>query len=640
MAHHQQLLDWIENQLINNTLTLGDELPPDRELAHLVGMSQNHIRESLKHCEEIGILRLFEGRRKSIIAVLNREPAASAGTALGLYLAGAKSPRQDLLNTCMLLEGYALAGPTYDESALPELERILEAMQDATTSLSAFHDLEADFHIQLGRLSNNALISALLATLRDAMIESRFELVTQVPLWSATANRLRMEYRAIIDAVRSGDSALARTLLQANLHERFAEAGHQLEKPQAAPPEEPVASNQIQPVEVPEIEPMPNRWGQTLDPDLLNALATIQPKGSEGAAADELAPALDTTSLPVVRVSGTDEWGQDVPAPTQPAEVKGEKDEAAAPAGTGGSADQDLSEAPEARDVPTGSGVRKRRGTVSAAVHATVPTPAATVVAPETPTAGKTDDEPQETPAEPDTPLQPESDESSPEAPAVIPAETSSDAEPHAEPDEEPEAVPERPRHYPRLPAADLREKLKQEEARLAALAANAVETDHEAGTEGSLTDSPQGQPVAPIRGQGATATPAEPAQADTSQSLTDTAKALADRAKSFDLLGYFGFRQGPAATQRPAPEAPEENAEPLDAPEQGWEESDQPREKLREGYEYADEDYDDYVDEAPEEDSGQVEDSEQVEDRPSPEPQVAPRLRPQGKKKKKKKRR
>lgn len=274
MAHHQQLLDWIENELINQTLHLGDNLPDDRVLAREVGISQNHMRESLKHCEEIGVLRLYEGRKKSIIAQLVREPAASAGPAISLYLASSRSPRQDLLATCLLLETHALTGPSYDQSAFEELDRILEAMQDTGTSLSDFHDLEADFHIQLGRLSGNVLTSALLATLRDAMIEARFELVSQVPLWSATASRLRMEYRAIVDAARSGEAALAQTLLKANLQERFAEAGHLVDIDAW---EQQGSSVNLEPVEVDTQELVPDEWGGPIEPELFEALATIQP---------------------------------------------------------------------------------------------------------------------------------------------------------------------------------------------------------------------------------------------------------------------------------------------------------------------------------------------------------------------------
>lgn len=334
MAHHQQLLDWIENELVNQTLHLGDELPDDKELTQRVGMSHNHMRESLKHCEEIGVLKLYEGRKKSIIGVLVCEPATSAGPAIGLYLASSRSPRHDLLTTCLLLENFALAGPEYDSTAFMELDRILDELQEHTGSLTDFHEYEADFHIQLGRLSGNPLISALLATLRDAMIEARFELVSQVPLWSATATRLVMEYRAITDAARSGDPALAQTLLRATLQDRFTEAGHalHLEDPQQGDLTD--AQFTLKPLDVESLELTPGTQSGSLDPRLYQALFTIQPKEASAHSPAHGSPP------------------QDTPAP--------EDDRAS----------EQPPEASSPADQPTPPESRKLPGTVGPAVHA------------------------------------------------------------------------------------------------------------------------------------------------------------------------------------------------------------------------------------------------------------------------------
>ncbi|WP_237233929.1 FadR/GntR family transcriptional regulator [Rothia nasisuis] len=319
MAHHQQLLDWIENELVNQTLHLGDELPDDKELTQRVGMSHNHVRESLKHCEEIGVLKLYEGRKKSIIGVLVREPAISAGPAIGLYLAGSRSPRQDLLTTCLLLENFALAGPEYDSTAFVELDRILDELQEHAGSLTDFHEREADFHIQLGRLSGNPLISALLATLRDAMIEARFELVSQVPLWSATATRLVMEYRAITDAARSGDPALAQTLLRATLQDRFTEAGHplHLEEPQQGDLTD--AQFTLKPLDAELLELATGAQGGSLDPHLYQALFTIQPKDASADSQPQDAQAHGTSAPEEDCASEQSPSEQSPEAPSSPA---------------------------------------------------------------------------------------------------------------------------------------------------------------------------------------------------------------------------------------------------------------------------------------------------------------------------------
>lgn len=371
MSKHQKLLDWIESELISRTLHLGDQLPDDRELARVIGLSQYQIRESLKHCEEIGLLRLYVGKRKTILSELLREPAVSAGPAIGLSLASSASPQRDLFQTCLLLESHAVSTTPAHQAAYPELERILQRMSDPATSLSDFHDLEADFHIQLGQLSGNTLISALLATMRDSMIEARFDLVSQVPLWSATATRLRMEYRAILDAVKSEDPALARTLLIANLKERFAEAQVPLDF-EAPTSEGQTLSSNLVPVDIEDQDLVPEQWGGPITPGLFDALQNIQPREADRH---------KQQTLPEFREEKPEGFPDGQAAQEARQEPEPRADFVSEPQATSTSSLPETLEnsAPQPptvlRAVPTGSATRRRKGTVSPVVHATIITP-------------------------------------------------------------------------------------------------------------------------------------------------------------------------------------------------------------------------------------------------------------------------
>ena len=371
MPKHQKLLDWIESELISRTLHLGDQLPDDRELARVIGLSQYQIRESLKHCEEIGLLRLYVGKRKTILSELLREPAVSAGPAIGLSLASSASPQRDLFQTCLLLESHAVSTTPAHQAAYPELERILQRMSDPATSLSDFHDLEADFHIQLGQLSGNTLISALLATMRDSMIEARFDLVSQVPLWSATATRLRMEYRAILDAVKSEDPALARTLLIANLKERFAEAQVPLDF-EAPTSEGQTLSSNLVPVDIEDQDLVPEQWGGPITPGLFDALQNIQPREADRH---------KQQTLPEFREEKPEGFPDGQAAQEARQEPEPRADFVFEPQATSTSSLPETLEnsAPQPptvlRAVPTGSATRRRKGTVSPVVHATIITP-------------------------------------------------------------------------------------------------------------------------------------------------------------------------------------------------------------------------------------------------------------------------
>lgn len=558
MSKHQKLLDWIESELISRALHLGDQLPDDRELARVTGLSQHQIRESLKHCEEIGLLRLYMGKRKTILSELLREPAVSAGPAIGLSLASSASPQRDLFQTCLLLESHAVSTTPAHQAAYPELERILQKMSDPATSLSDFHDLEADFHIQLGQLSGNTLISALLATMRDSMIEARFDLVSQVPLWSATATRLRMEYRAILDAVKSEDPALARTLLIANLKERFAEAQVPFDL-EAPAPEEPTLSSNLVPVDIEDQDLVPEQWGGPITPGLFDALQNIQPReadrdrqqtlpepneekpeGSPDAqgvqeARQEPEPRADSVSEPQAALTSSVPEPLEDPAPQPPTVL---------------------------RAVPTGSATRRRKGTVSPVVHATIITPPVRQPL-ATPEEGSRQDEGQAGASAPTSRvLADQQDELNriERAQSVAKARLAAAAQKRQEARERAEAqAAERAAEEKRLAeqeverqaqqraelerealSQELEAKLRAEELRLAALAAHPQETENQQETTQEEVDS----------GEQNQAQESEPKDRPHPEAPTSGRKRFAVRE-------YFGFLSAERRKPQPSDEAP-----------------------------------------------------------------------------------
>ena len=61
MATHREVLQWLENELFDANLVLGQRLPTDKDLAAIFRVSRNSMRETLKILEAQGIVKLFEG---------------------------------------------------------------------------------------------------------------------------------------------------------------------------------------------------------------------------------------------------------------------------------------------------------------------------------------------------------------------------------------------------------------------------------------------------------------------------------------------------------------------------------------------------------------------------------------------------
>ncbi|OAX62543.1 hypothetical protein A5N15_04555 [Rothia kristinae] len=106
-----------------------------------------------------------------------------------------------------------------------ELHAIMEEMDRDDLGLKDFHQLEVSFHVALTRLAGNSLVTGLLTSLRDSICEYTMSLVGYVPLWSATATRLRAEHRAIVAALEAGDNELAARMVAEHIEGHYLEAG-------------------------------------------------------------------------------------------------------------------------------------------------------------------------------------------------------------------------------------------------------------------------------------------------------------------------------------------------------------------------------------------------------------------------------
>ncbi len=225
MATHREVLQWLENELFDGNLVLGQQLPIDKDLAAIFRVSRNSMRETLKVLESQGIIKLFDGPHRSILPILVREPAASAGPALQLHMATSEYPLRDIVQARTELESWALMNASEKHVPISELHAIMAEMDRDDLGLKQFHNLYVSFHIALVKSSGNTAMTALFTALRDSVYEYTMALVGHVPLWSTTSSRIRAEHRAICSALEAGDFHMASRLTVEHITYQYQEAG-------------------------------------------------------------------------------------------------------------------------------------------------------------------------------------------------------------------------------------------------------------------------------------------------------------------------------------------------------------------------------------------------------------------------------
>ncbi|MFF2843080.1 FadR/GntR family transcriptional regulator [Paenarthrobacter sp. NPDC057981] len=224
MRTHELVLQWIEKQLSDGELVLGGRLPGERTMAEQLQVSRTSVREAVRILEAMGVVRAGVGSGKDAGTIVIAEPGSALGSTLRLHVATRHLPVADIVETRVLLESWAAARARVGVPALGEAAELLDRME-TTQDIATFLALDARFHVALAEAAGNAVVSAMMASLRGAIENYAGELTENLPDWNATCSRLRMEHRAILTAVNNNDGGKAAELVAAHIQGFYNEAG-------------------------------------------------------------------------------------------------------------------------------------------------------------------------------------------------------------------------------------------------------------------------------------------------------------------------------------------------------------------------------------------------------------------------------
>ncbi|KRE47773.1 GntR family transcriptional regulator [Arthrobacter sp. Soil736] len=224
MRTHQLVLHWIEDQLSGGQLAVGGRLPAERSLAEQLGVSRTSVREAIRILEAMGVVRAGVGSGPDAGTVVISDPTAALGSALRLHVATQHLPVADIVETRVLLESWAAARAKPGAPELDLAAKLLDDM-DADHGVDDFLALDVRFHLALADAAGNAVVSAMMGSLREAIQGYAEKLTANLPDWEATAVRLRTEHREILAAIRNDDGGRAAKLVAAHIEGYYKEAG-------------------------------------------------------------------------------------------------------------------------------------------------------------------------------------------------------------------------------------------------------------------------------------------------------------------------------------------------------------------------------------------------------------------------------
>lgn len=208
---HEQVLARIEELIVSGDLRTGDRLPGERQLAESMQVSRTAVREAMRILEAMGIVTAATGSGPSAGSYVTGQASPALGTVLRLQLALSSFSQRELMEVRVQLERWGVqeAARHTDVARTTALGEVVEAMRDTTMTHDRFNELDTEFHVGLAEASGNTLLTLMMRALRDAVhreMTATFQRLTE-PI--RTREALCAEHAGILEAITSGDGALA-----------------------------------------------------------------------------------------------------------------------------------------------------------------------------------------------------------------------------------------------------------------------------------------------------------------------------------------------------------------------------------------------------------------------------------------------
>lgn len=191
----------------------GDRLPPERELAALLGASRPSVREALRSLKAQGHVEVRHGA-----GVYVADPATTR--TLRDAMVDEEMSLAELFDMREVLELPAVgwAARNHDPERLARVREAYERLDAATGAAEidwpGLRDLDAAFHMRIVEAAGNRFMTRTLGVLQEILARG-METTLRIP---GRLEKSRLDHKRILDAIVAGDPAAARRAARAHIH--------------------------------------------------------------------------------------------------------------------------------------------------------------------------------------------------------------------------------------------------------------------------------------------------------------------------------------------------------------------------------------------------------------------------------------
>jgi len=209
---YERIVSQIEQRIESGELKIGDQLPPERELADQFAVSRTAVREAVKALRQKGLVEIRPGRGTFITNGASDTIRNSLGMLMKM---GATKGSGNLVEVREILEPEiaALAATRITGEYISAMQDAVNVMDTALDNVDVFVEADLDFHLALAEGTQNPYIPILMDSIIDLLREQR----KRTGLTKGGLQRGQIHHKKILDAVNRRDAQAARQAMQDHL---------------------------------------------------------------------------------------------------------------------------------------------------------------------------------------------------------------------------------------------------------------------------------------------------------------------------------------------------------------------------------------------------------------------------------------
>lgn len=196
-----EIIKQIKELIFNGELTIGDQLPTERDLAKQLGVSRVPVREALFSLEKSGLLAIKRGTGGGVfVSEPNVDPF---GEFFALMLHLGKASVHDLTEARLFIEPNVakLAAERASVDDLKRIEKTIRQYEEAVNRKAERRFADMNFHISLAEASKNIAMSL---TIRGLML-FLYKTVRGLNLSVDDRRKVIDDHKEVLEAVKVRD---------------------------------------------------------------------------------------------------------------------------------------------------------------------------------------------------------------------------------------------------------------------------------------------------------------------------------------------------------------------------------------------------------------------------------------------------